>query len=432
MRSLAITTAIFIVLVSGLSSYNYALLGFNWITFMRPQSLDAWGYWNEKPLFQIGLALLLLTGIRTQNFRFRFNYFTILFIIFYFWIITSAIFSVYPSISWQWFNTFYFTLGISLLLLSFLISSIHALKLCLISLSGSILVLAAKVGVSNTLHGGSRITEQIDGFVGDNNCFGLSICMALGIILGIRSIIKNKFLRSLADIGILFSILTILYTQSRGAFLTLAIIFTFGILSSKRPVINTLLIGVVVITGYFVLPKDMFSRLNTVENLQEDESAVGRFTMWERAFSYANKRPITGLGIGCFRPYNSHIAPPPHLVTHSVYFQVLSELGYVGLFLYLLIIFSSIIYLHIIYSKAIVASQIHDEIKWIASTTFWMRNALIGYIFGSAFLDMLVYDIPWYSMLYSSMFSLFYDDYVKELELNKFVTSVPVQPEPED
>jgi putative inorganic carbon (hco3(-)) transporter len=418
LRGLVITSVIIASFLCGLIKHQWALVGFNCIIFLRPQSLDLWGSWGTVPVFQIGVFILLITSFRTGNFKIKFNFFTSVLFLLYLWIIVSAIFSVNSVVSWGRFNSLYINLVPAILLLSFSICSMDNVKICLASMAGFILLLSSKVGFFYSLRGGGHIVNNIDGFVGDNNCFGLSICLALGIITGIMSMIKKKYIKYIISIGIILSILTVLYTQSRGAFMTLAIIFLFGILSSKKPVRNFIIIAIIVVVGYSILPKDMFSRLDTVNNLQTDDSAQGRFQMWHNALKYANSHPITGLGIGCYRYYNSIMAPDgPQLVTHSVYFQVLSELGYVGLLIYLYLIISSLINLHLVYRKAKKYSQLYHEVHWIETTAFWMRNALFGYIFGSAFLDMLVYDIPWYTMLYGSMLGTFFDTYINNLQI---------------
>jgi probable O-glycosylation ligase (exosortase A-associated) len=376
---------------------------------MRPQDLDAWGFWNGKPVFQLAIAILLLGNLIHQNIKLKLNGFIVLALLFYFWIILSALFSVFPAISWGRYQSHYMTLGPSLLLVFFTINSLDNIKMSLLAMGGSIGLLAAKVGLGNAISGGSRITDQIDGFIGDNNCFGLSICLALGIMLGMRTMIENKLYRRILDVIILLSILTILFTQSRGAFLTIAIIFFFGIINSRKPVLTFIVVASVVFTGYLVLPKNMFERLNTLENVEKDPSAMHRFEMWQNAFTYANEYPVFGVGIGGYRQFNKVRCPNTlALVTHSTYFQVLSEMGYVGLSIYLLILIYTLWVLHWTFKHARKHYSEKPEYKWIAETAFWIRNAMIGYIFGSAFLDMLAFDIPWYTMLYSSLLAMLY------------------------
>lgn len=408
MRGIFITILITVLFVNGIVSITGSHIAFNIITFFRPQDLASWSFWGGKPLFQFCLGVLLISNLIHRNFRPKMNVFIFLALGFFAWTIVSSLFSLYPTISWLFFNTYILTLFIGLVIVAFCINSIKDLKIAICSMTIAILILSSKVGLVLSLRGGGHVTQNIDGFVGDNNVFGLCICVVVGCMIGMRNVFKGKLIRIAIIIGIMLSILTILYTQSRGAFLTLAIIFVIGIITNKRPVLLGIVVSSLVLTGYFVLPKKMFNRLNTLENVEKDDSAMHRVVMWENAFKYANSRPLSGLGLDSFMKYNKYCNPHlPALVTHSVYFQVLSNTGYVGLMIYLGLILSTVWTLHTTTKRARFVSQFDPDYYWVIDMSFWMRNSFIGYIFGSAFLDMMVYDIPWYFMLYTSLMGYF-------------------------
>ena len=67
---------------------------------------------------------------------------------------------------------------------------------------------------------------------------------------------------------------------------------------------------------------------------------MGRINSWQYALDLANKRPIVG---GGFKAFTLNINPITGrwLDSHSIYFEVLGEHGYVGLFIYLCVIFAS-------------------------------------------------------------------------------------------
>ena len=85
--------------------------------------------------------------------------------------------------------------------------------------------------------------------------------------------------------------------------------------------------------------------MNTIGSYQEDSSAVGRLNAWQMAWNLACDR-ITG---GGFTIQNivvfSRYAPNPEMsrAAHSIYFQVLGDTGFVGLFLFMSMIATALV-----------------------------------------------------------------------------------------
>ena len=75
-----------------------------------------------------------------------------------------------------------------------------------------------------------------------------------------------------------------------------------------------------------------------------DESAMGRIYAWQAATNMALARPLTGVGISNF--YANYYAYSPHWdgknhAVHSTWFQVLAESGFLGLILFLTLVFKT-------------------------------------------------------------------------------------------
>jgi O-antigen ligase len=78
---------------------------------------------------------------------------------------------------------------------------------------------------------------------------------------------------------------------------------------------------------FAVAPSSYFDRMNTITN-PTDGSAQGRIQSWRLAWNQALGNPILGVGAGN-TPYLAHQN------AHSIYFMVLGELGFPGLFILL-------------------------------------------------------------------------------------------------
>lgn len=402
MRSLLLSILMPIAIIWGLTKGIRGVIVFNWLTFMRPQDF-VWSFWSNRPMFRIGLAVMVLSLLFNRELKPKFNLFIFLYVIFYFWIIISSFNGFSKKISFEYFQSYIMITPIAFIFLNWAINSIKDLKKIMWIMGGCVSLITFKVSISTLVSGNFHLSEVTSGFVGDNNTLALCICLCTGIIIGLKSDLKNKYARYFVNILVVSNVFLILVTQSRGAFITISIVILIAVITNKKPIRNLLFISLIVIVGYSILPKSMFQRLQTLENVEDDESAMSRVEMWKRAMVIAKNDPLTGIGVGCFRFYN-HIMYPgePNFVTHSTYFQILSSTGFPGILIYLSIIFLTIIRLHRC-RRFLYYLHNNQDLYWAVNTSLWMRNVLIGYLFGSAFLDMLVYDIPWYFIFYANI-----------------------------
>ena len=107
------------------------------------------------------------------------------------------------------------------------------------------------------------------------------------------------------------------------------------------------------------MPDRWSQRMNTIESADKDNSFLGRVVAWKQAVLIANDHPMLGIGFKggqnqaiwtYYKPdfdiFNS-IIDTSHTdfvqakAAHSIYFQVLGDMGYSGLIVFLLLLFTS-------------------------------------------------------------------------------------------
>lgn len=406
MRDIALTLFIPLSMIWGLMTVERGLIVLNWICFMRPYEFS-WGIWTTVPTFKVALAVSVLSALIHQQIKPKLSPFLLFYLGFLAWLTLAAAFAYNTTISWQYYKDFILTNWFVAIFIFSAVNKLETLKWCLWVSAGSLAVIAAKVGLVLGAKGGAHLTGQITGFVGDNNVFGLTLCLALAVVFGLRSTIPKKFRP--VFYGIWTAALTcILFTKSRGAFLTTAVIMLLSSGTSRHPVRNVLILLALSFAAYTAAPKEFFDRLDTLENIEEDGSAQSRLFFWRLSYLQALERPIFGVGLDNHTTYNeafyaTELGDKTNHVAHSVYFQLLAESGFVGLGLYLIIILWTAWALARAYSRYKGIGKSHPDLAWVAATAFWMRNGFIGYMFGSAFLNMLVFDFPWYFIWYAHM-----------------------------
>lgn len=388
----------------GLLSAPGSIMVLNWVCFQRPYDFS-WGFWNTQPLFQIALLIAILSNFFRKQLRFRFPPLLVIYIVFLCCLTVSSFLAYNSERAWIIYKIFLPSMWVTPIISFATIHNLKLLKWVMWISAGGIGLNAFKVGLSLTASGGGHLTEEISGFVGDNNVFGLVLCLVIAILLGLRHTLPKKWwLQFVFYVFLTFIMLCIIYTKSRGALLSIGIIFLLGSLFSGKPIRNLIFLVSVIYIGYLSIPSSYFDRLSTLQNTKTDESTMGRIENWKLSWDEALKYPFFGVGPDNHILYNRSIQNEVKVrVAHSVYFQILGELGFIGLGLYLWFIVLSLLTLFRTWNSMITIVMNHPDLIWVREVTFWMMCGYIGYIFGSGFLNMLYIEFPWYVPFYGSM-----------------------------
>src|SRR5688572_32604800 len=102
------------------------------------------------------------------------------------------------------------------------------------------------------------------------------------------------------------------------------------------------LLAIAIPVAMSTLPAQWFGRMETIQTYEKDGSAMGRIEAWKVATRMGKDRPLLGFG---FRPFSPEMFKRYGYTggqdAHSIFFQVLAEHGFTGLFLYATLIVSS-------------------------------------------------------------------------------------------
>lgn len=187
-------------------------------------------------------------------------------------------------------------------------------------------------------------------FMGDGNDFGWGLIIMLPFSIYLMVGRRNIFARLLGMAAIVVGIVGIVGTESRGATLALAaIMLLFWATVSKRKLLFVGILVVGISAVVLLAPPAYFTRLNTLQNVEDDNSAQGRLRAWRAARQMALDYPL-GVGANNFNSAYGRFYMPADasgwaanrwISTHSCYFKVLAEYGYPGLFLFLGILFTT-------------------------------------------------------------------------------------------
>ena len=265
-------------------------------------------------------------------------------------------------------------------------------------LDGLIWVMVASIGFYGvkggiftiTTGGNSRVWGPEGSFIGGNNEIALALLMTIPLMRYLQTQSKNALVRRGLVAAMLLCAISILGSQSRGAFLGILAIAAFFWLKSHHKLSSAILVGLIAAAGLFFMPQTWWDRMQTIQTYDQDASAMGRVNAWAVAYKRANDS-LTGGGANMFtKEMFAKYAPDPtdlHDV-HSIYFEMLGEQGWIGLILFLLLAFFT-------WSKCIALLALgrqNPENKWLADLGSMIQVSLIGYYVSGAFLGLAYFD----------------------------------------
>ncbi|MBC7006446.1 O-antigen ligase family protein [Photobacterium sp. BZF1] len=273
-----------------------------------------------------------------------------LFLLFSAWVLVSCLFATNRGEAFASFNGNFIKIVIMVFAISWLPQRLPQLKVIpyLLLLSG---LLIGGLALFNKTNGiglveGTRVTigRDIGSMLGDPNDLALVLQFPVSFAMA-YSFHGPKWQRALAFVVLIIMIMSVLATQSRGGLLGIAcVVFAMALLKSRSIVLPSIISGVGLMA--LVLLAGISDRSSGgAAEAGIDESAMGRIYAWQAAFNMAVSNPFAGVGLNNF--YYNYYFYSPHWdgknhAVHSTWLQILSETGFVGLVLFLLMVIGAL------------------------------------------------------------------------------------------
>ncbi len=260
----------------------------------------------------------------------------------------------------------------------------------------------AVVALVDPVWSAGRLTG-VGGKFRDSNDFALALNMALPLLVYFRRHEPKAWRKALFTIAIPFALTAIVLTQSRGGFLTLAVVGTGWVFFSRGRMVRLALAPIAALIFFSVAPESTFDRISTMERYKYDSSARDRLSSWNAAVRIAEERPLTGVGPGNFLPlYNrySRDLRRPH-VAHNTLLQILAESGIAAAAIFALLLAGGVVAAHRLARRArsYRSRLIRDGDRARAKRIVWLDDyatalvlSLAAFAVGSQFLSMDDFD----------------------------------------
>jgi O-antigen ligase len=235
-------------------------------------------------------------------------------------------------------------------------------------------------------------TGGAPGWFQNSGEFGIEMCVFFPIVtylaVGLRPYLpKWKFLALLGISGT--SLVGMVASSSRGALLGGAAVIMFMLARSKYK-FRAAVAGVVVGTIFILaIPPQQMNRLSASG---ADKTSQERLVMWKHGVGIVNDNPLLGVGYGNWLPYYRDHFDSNGLVCHNIFLQAASEMGYIGLAAFLLLIGCTFWMNAKSRARAAAAGPRGRLIYHLA---LGLDGALIGYMVSGFFVTVLYYPYFW-------------------------------------
>ena len=345
MRDLMLLAVISSVLVAALRYPFLGIIAWAWFSLMTPQQM-AYGVWGVQLNTLIAAIAVAAIAIRGDFVKFRLDTTTVLLLSLGAWLFFSQIRSMDPGYSNEFFQRFEKTLLFAILVTQTVNTPLKLNALVWVFVL-SIGFFATKGAIFTIITLGQFHVQGLPNTVlEDNNHLGIAMATSLPMILYLRTVSQRDSIKLALTALFLMTVLAILGTQSRGAFLSLIAFSIFFWVSSKHKFV-ILAAGILIAApAISFMPKSWTNRMETITDAGEDASFMGRVDAWIINAKLAVKHPLTGAGLR--NPYQESIARTVDTertprAAHSIYFELLGGAGFIGLAIYAALLGSALL-----------------------------------------------------------------------------------------
>jgi probable O-glycosylation ligase (exosortase A-associated) len=397
MRDLIVFAFVMLSLPTVIRRPFLGLLMFSWLAYMRPQDL-CWGFARTMRLsFLVGIAMIAGWWAHEQGSR-RFalwDFRTVMMCALAFFVSLSYAFAQRQD---AYTNTYFFEYLKIIVIALFTTAQVDTrqrLRVMFWTIAISLGFFGVKNGLLGILAGGGQILRGPGGMLEDNNDFALAMVMNIPLLwyLGLEER-GNVWVRRATFAAVGLSLVTILLTHSRGAFLALCATSMWIAWRSGQLFRAGLVLIVLAALFPLLAPDSVLERLSTIGD-SKDSSANARLTAWATALQMIAANPLLGVGMRNFQTRFREYSVIPlgegsqTYVAHNSYLQIWAESGSLAFVVYIVLLGS----VFVACSRVFRLGQLRPDLAWAANYARMLEATTVGFLVGAFFLNRGHFDL---------------------------------------
>lgn len=406
MRDIALALFIFGTIPFILSRPYVGLLVWSWLGYMNPHRL-CYGFAYSFPwVMMIAVLTLLSLAVSKEHKKIPMSAVSVLLFVFLAWTGLTTLVAVEPASAVEKFWEFAKILVMVFVTL-ILVNNRERMHWLVWMIVISLGFYGAKGGVFTIMNGGVyHVVGPPGSFIGDNNALALALCMILPLMRYLQLSSARKAVRMGLGAGMIFTGIAVLGTYSRGGLIGLFIVGAALLLKSRRRIALVLALAAIGATAYHFMPPQWTARMGTLQEATQVNSAETRIQSWKFAANVAFHRPLMGGGFDDYQNLALWSTFAPEGATqraiHSIYFRVLSEQGFPGLFFFLALLFLSWRNC----SRARTVARGMPQHKWVYDLASMLQVSLVAFMVAGAFLPMTYFDLVYQLIALSALLEI--------------------------
>lgn len=376
--------------VLGMIRPSYASGLLLWVDIGAPLELAyAVGSFPISLLALVAILSSFAVNVLFRGHKLQPNFFVWVLIAFMAWGAVSAAASPLPATAWEgWVTTLKYLAPLALVSMS--IRSFHDAKFVAGVLAFSVGIWGAQIGIGCLKNGVNNAMHIGSTQMGDNNFLASAFVALLPTLIflfkdyhgPLRLLVKSILLLCAG-----LNLASIVFSNSRGAAVALVgNLVIYVIFISKRKIRDFILLIAAGAIVAMILPQSFYDRMSTLKSVgteKADDSIKERAHLVQSTIRAIGDYPITGIG-----PYNwinismAYSGLDRPMNPHNIWLKCAVEVGFPGVFLFLVLVVGTIIRLVRLHYAALRAGQ-----KSLAGLALALATGLISYAIGMTFLS---------------------------------------------
>lgn len=312
-------------------------------------------------------------------------------------VILSSVTAISPAVSFDKISDY-----LVWVLIYFLITTIVNSKerllvfiLCFLVYSFKMSQFSFKNWVVNGFGFSSWGTGGGPGWFHNSGEFGIQMCVFLPLSLCFVLALKEHWQNWKKILFFLFPVTALSSTiscSSRGALVGAGAVIFWLFLKSRYKIKGVFVLVLISVLVWYFIPPEQKTRFISAG---DDKTSVKRTERWKKGLEMANRYPVLGVGYANWEVADRLDFGGNGALSHNIFIQCLSELGYIGLVAFLLLVLATFINNK---KTREMSARLGSDSKFMYYMAHGFDAALIGYLASGFFVTVFYYPFFWINL----------------------------------
>lgn len=229
--------------------------------------------------------------------------------------------------------------------------------------------------------------------------FGIEMCIFFPLAVYFIIALKEYWPKWKTFLFLLFpftALTGIISCSSRAVLIGGAAVLVWILLKSKHKVKGLICFVIIVFLFFQFIPEEQMARFDRTGT---DRTSTARIERWKKGLEMTRMYPYLGVGFENWAIADKRFFGDGGAKCHNIFIECVSQLGYLGLSLFILMIFFVLINN---FRTRSITNKMSKDNKFIYYMAHGLDAALIGYLLSGFFVTVLYYPYFWINMAMTS------------------------------